>query len=102
MLAKSRHTVGAQVNAATVVLTDELTVPVEPSLSRVLPVSRPVSVHFQKKRSGCCKVKCLVASPPLVRQCDYNPLLPSAQHGLVHPGLAYTRKPTMTKQAVLF
>lgn len=44
MLAKSRHIVGAQVNVATVVLTDELTVPVEPSLSQVLPPSCPVSV----------------------------------------------------------
>lgn len=52
--------------------------------------------------SGHCKVKCLVVSPPLVRQCNYHPPLPSAQYYLVHSGVGYTRKPTMTKQAVLF
>lgn len=41
MLAKSRHIVGAQVNAATLVLTDELIVPLPPQVLEPLPAQVP-------------------------------------------------------------
>lgn len=48
--------------------------------------------------SGHCKVKCLVVSPPLVRQCNYHPPLPSAQHYLVHRGWLHVSQQWQSKQ----